>query len=263
MRTTLLIVIFLFSGCGSLDPVDWEEQVENLPLDGRAFEMADREAFVYATSWNGIPAGQASFTARRTNDRYETEGEVVTTGLAAMIHGMRLHFEAESGVTDLMSRRWKFDQKDKKTVDIDYSPEDRRIRSRIRAKGELETLDLTGHGLFEPLGAIYALRRTDLKEGRTFRIRMFAERNFYRADILVAKRVTIRVPAGEFDTYFVRADITMTEDGEPIAESRPQAIWLTADERRLPVKVAIQTDIGHIILTMKSYESGEAAPLTP
>ncbi len=56
----------------------------------------------------------------------------------------------------------------------------------------------------------------------------------------------------------------MTENDEPVAESRPQAIWLTADERRIPVKVDIKTDIGRIVLKMRSYEpGGEPATTIP
>jgi hypothetical protein len=254
-RLALCLLLFLNTvDCSTVPAVNWEEHATPTAFGSGNGELADRESVVYATSWNGIPAGRAVFRSCRYPDRYETEGNVETTGFAAMVHGVALRFEAVSAEIDLLSRRWKFAQEDKKTVDIRFRPSASRILSEIRSEGSIEKLALEGRGLYEPLGAIYALRRSELVAGRTYRVRMFAERNFYRADILVTNRVRIRVPAGEFDTWHVRADITLLENGVPVADPRPQSIWLTADERRIPVKVDIKTDIGRIVLTMRSYE---------
>jgi len=66
--------------------------------------------------------------------------------------------------------------------------------------------------------------------------------------------VPIKVPAGAFDTFLVRADMTRLEDGKPVAKPQPQGVWITADERRLPVKVDMTSDIGRFVMTLKSHE---------
>ena len=100
---------------------------------------------------------------------------------------------------------------------------------------------------------IYFVRSMPLEVGETYEWN-----NYFRWDrnpviIQVLRREDIKVPAGKFSTIVVRPIIKakgiFSEDGE--AE-----IYLTDDERRLPIKIVTKLKVGSVILELTEYEPG-------
>jgi len=250
-----ICLLGLAVGCASLPPIELSEKDPQGALGGTG-SLPDTETCVYSCSWNGIPAGRATFTGRTVDGTYETVGDIETTGLASAVYGLALRFEGESREADLSSLRWRLAQEGEKSVDIRFDPDAGAAHSEVRVGEEERTFAVSGGKFREPLGALYALRRSDLRPGQSFRTTIFAEESAYSAVVLVASRVSVRVPAGEFDTFLVRADLTRLENGEPVGKPQPQGVWITADERRLPVKVDMTSDIGRFVMSLRSHEVG-------
>ncbi len=64
-----------------------------------------------------------------------------------------------------------------------------------------------------------------------------------RAEVMKYER--IEVPAGEFDTVYVRYTVREHETGELLDAGGFDA-WFTHDERRLPVRIRTKVPIGHL-----------------
>jgi hypothetical protein len=252
------LLVFVFFACAAPERI----RVEDLGEPGRIGDAqrapAERERYVFASTWKGIPAGEATFDSRFVDGEIRTVANLVTTGLASVFYGLSLRFEAESGAVDLRSRRWKLVQEgeDESSIEVRFMPDRGRALSVIRDEGKVDKVNVAGAGLMEPIGAVFALRQTDLEPGRSFRMELFAERFVYRTDILVSGKEHVRVPGGEYDTILVCADLTPIVDGKPTGDPEPSRLWLTDDEQRIPVKVDMGTAIGRILLELREYESG-------
>lgn len=100
---------------------------------------------------------------------------------------------------------------------------------------------------------VYFVRSIPLEVGETYEWN-----NYFRWDrnpviIKVLRRENIKVPAGKFSTIVVRPIIKtkglFSEGGE--AE-----IYITDDERRLPVKIVTKLKVGSVILELTEYTPG-------
>ena len=74
------------------------------------------------------------------------------------------------------------------------------------------------------------------------------------------RREKISTPAGEFDTFLVEPEVK--EIGGVFRKS-PNAtlhVWITADARRIPVRVQSKVVVGHFTMEMTGYEPPNDRP---
>jgi len=256
MRVALPIaLILLLIACSSFDPLPPPpDDAKPEPIRKAAKpKLPDRESLSFKGSWNGIPTGGAEFRFRREGDEYLSEGAISTSGLISLLYGVQAKATAASGVEDLLSRRWSY------IADEEDAPNNSKIRFErtsgrvlvIQRKGEkVERIVHDAPRALDPLGMVYALRRAELATGSTFSTTLISRWNLYRLDGKVVGPERVDVPAGEFDTIFVRADLRKLVDGKPEEQSRGLGIWLTADERRTPVRIDADTKYGRVSLKL-------------
>jgi hypothetical protein len=246
------------AGCASFEPIDEAKLSDPGVLGDADVALPDRETCVFRGVMSGIPAGRGIFRFQRRDGVYETEADVETVGLVSLIYGMALRCTAVSDDEDLLSLRWGFttEEGDGKRVEVRFQPERDRAISVIRNGDEVKTSKPEAPGMLDPLGAIYALRRTRLELGRSFRLNLFTEWFVYCAKVLVAARERIRVPAGEFDAILVRVDISRSKDGEPSEAARAAGLWLTDDDRRIPVRIEADSKLGRLTLDLERHQPG-------
>lgn len=263
MRTAALLLPLLFLACATADfepiPVESGEETPGaFDPEKAVVPIPDHERLTYSGIWRGVPVGEGVFTFNREGDVYETTARVDTTGLLSLFYSLAIEVEAKTGVADLLSRRFTLESEEK-SVDVHFDPESGRILSIIRKGEKIEKVNFKNPGTLDPLGAIYALRRSPLEPGRGYVTDLFSEYHMYRAAARVMRRERISVGAGEFETILVRVDIRRYRDGVLDATGRPAAIWFTDDSARIPVRIDAETKIGRIRLELESYAEGEAS----
>jgi hypothetical protein len=101
------------------------------------------------------------------------------------------------------------------------------------------------------LSSLYRVRATPLTVGRNMRVSIYADGRLYAATVNVLRRETVTVRAGTFSCLVV----------EPILQSEAIFvqkgrlwIWLTDDERRIPVLMQSAIPVGKITAELVSYE---------
>lgn len=94
---------------------------------------------------------------------------------------------------------------------------------------------------FDPLSGFYAMTRIPVQVGKTEYIRIFDSKKFYDAEINVLKKENISVPAGTFDTIVVNP--VLQTEGLFVRKGK-MYIWLTDDERKVPVMFKSKVKIG-------------------
>lgn len=110
-------------------------------------------------------------------------------------------------------------------------------------------------GSFDPLSAFYFTRTTPLTPGEEIQRPVTDGKKNVIGRLTIRERETITLQDGRsFDTY--RVEPEMRHIGGVFKESDDARIelWLTADERRIPVRIRSKVVIGHFIGELVSTE---------
>ncbi|MBW1803417.1 MAG: DUF3108 domain-containing protein [Deltaproteobacteria bacterium] len=109
-------------------------------------------------------------------------------------------------------------------------------------------------GAFDPLSVFYAFRRHNLREGKEITTPVTDGKKCVMGKALVIKREKIRVKGIEYDTYLVEPDLGNI--GGVFEKSRGAGvrIWVTADDRQVPVRLESELALGSFVADLVSAE---------
>ena len=108
----------------------------------------------------------------------------------------------------------------------------------------------------DELSAFYYLRAVPLEVGREVYVDTHTNRKNYPLKVLVHRRETVTVPAGTFDCYVIEP--VMREGGIFTAKGK-LTVWITADDRRMPVLLRTKIVVGSISASLVKFREGERA----
>jgi hypothetical protein len=109
----------------------------------------------------------------------------------------------------------------------------------------------------DELSAFYYLRTIPIEPGREVFIESHTGRKNYPLKVIVHGRETVTVPAGTFDCWVVEP--VVREEGIFTAKGR-LTIWITDDERRMPVLMKTKIVVGSISASLVRFREGERGP---
>ncbi len=134
----------------------------------------------------------------------------------------------------------------RKEVDVRFGigERERRVRYPVTA---------TPHDL---LSTFYYLRTIDLSVGQEICLDVYGNRRVWRVSGKVAEEEFIRTPAGGFETW--RLSGTATRMDLPRVE-REVHVWITKDDRRMPVAAMSSIDLGPVRARLSSTDDGRAS----
>lgn len=97
--------------------------------------------------------------------------------------------------------------------------------------------------MLDPLSSFYYLRGLNLEVGKPVYVTIFDSKKVWNVEVQVLRKERIEVPAGEFDTIVIKP--LMKSEGI-FYRKGDIYIWLTDDEKRIPVKLQTKVKIGSI-----------------
>jgi len=233
MRRIYIICSFLF--------------ILSLPLQAGAFIVPEKLTF--DLSWIGIHAGTAVLTVEKNEGKFiirsradsadfisvfykvEDTGQSIVDA-AGDVFGYPDNYRLK--VREGSHRRDKevvFDKERHKAVFIDHRKKNRK------------EFDIEGF-VYDPLSAFYSVRTMDLKAGVPVSIKMFDSKKVWTLEVEVIRKERVEVPAGTFDTIMIKPKI---QSEGIFKRSGDIFIWLTDDEKKVPVRIKTEAPIGHII----------------
>ena len=105
------------------------------------------------------------------------------------------------------------------------------------------------------LSVLYYLRSMDLQPGFREALRTHADKKNVELEIEVVGRETVDTPAGKFDCVVLEPHILL-DTGLYDSKKGKLLVYLTDDERKLPVLFKIKVFFGSLILTLTDLEEG-------
>lgn len=108
----------------------------------------------------------------------------------------------------------------------------------------------------DALSAFYFARLQPLSENAEFYIPHHSDRKTFYLRVGVLRRETVEVPAGEFDCWVLEP---LVRDAGPFKHQGRVTVWITADERRMPVLMKSSVGVGSIAVSLERMTSGAPA----
>jgi hypothetical protein len=228
----------------------------------------------------GIDIAELRFRAQRPSASAVTaEGEapapsplvlttdVVSKGFFSKLFGVTFKFHAESHVepNDFYAMRTtKKDEQGKRvrTSETVFNQQTRTVEyterdpNNTQAAPRVITAALEGPTQ-DIVSAIYFLRTQPLTPGQTFNVAISdSGRVFQVPATVVAEKKKMKSVLGKVEV--VRVEIDLFGPGRPVQEGKGKmSIWVTADDRHVPVKARLSHDMGQLDITLKSIQREE------
>src|ERR1044071_2156353 len=255
------------------------------PRPAPAMPFVPSEELVYEGEFTkmllrGINIAELRFKATRpspSNVTVEGQGaapaplvlttDVVSKGFFPKLFGMSFKFHAESQVEPndfyaLRTIRKEEQGKRVRTSETVFDQEARKVEfterdpNNTQAEPRVITAVLEGPTQ-DIVSAIYFLRTQPLTPGQTFNIAVSdSGRVFQVPATVVAEKKKMKSVLGKVEV--VRVDVEMFGPGRPVEDGKGKmSIWVTSDERHVPVKARLSHDIGTLDITLKSIQREE------
>jgi hypothetical protein len=190
--------------------------------------------------------------------------EVISKGFFSKLFGVTFHFRAETQVEPnafYALRSTKIDEQGKRlrTSETVFDSEAKKVeyteRDPNNASQPARVITAALEGPTQDIvSAVYFLRTLDLTPGNSFVIPVSDSGRVYQVPArVVAEKKKMKSIVGKVSV--VRIDVDLFGPGRPVEEGKGKmSIWVTDDERRIPIKARLSHEIGQLDITLKSIQ---------
>ena len=106
--------------------------------------------------------------------------------------------------------------------------------------------------VYSPLSIIFSLREKNLQKGDIYNYQTYSVGKLKDISISVIGEETINTPYGIYQTIIISP---VSSNENPIMKNRgDMKIWLTNDEKRIPLKIEVKQKYGSISLLLNNIE---------
>ena len=236
-----------------------------LPLAAETkLAVRDGETFTYKVSWSVLPgAGEIRFFAAADTTGATPRLRITTTtqtrGLASMLFPFNAMaestFDLASGrLVALTESSTQRNKKSEHAVTFDYAT----AQAHYSVPGSNETPRALPMPAGDPMDLITSLVQTrswDLKPGDKRDALVLFDDDFYELTIHVARAEEIRTSLGTFQTLVLEPRMDKTAPKGMFKRGSTARVWITQDERRLPVKFEVEFKVGRGVAMLTRYDA--------
>jgi len=242
---TALIITFTFTG--------------NAGADENVFPFHAGEKLVFEARWGFIPAGEAVLEVLPAEavSGVKSCHFVMTARTYPFIDLFykvrdRIDSYADLGMTHSILYKKRKRGRGKKDVVVDFNW-GKRV-ARYSKNGKKRRLISILPGSFDPLSVFYAFRIHELKEGLVIKVPVTDGKKCVMGMARVIKREKISVDSRTYDTYLVEPDLEHIGGVFEKSKNARLQIWVTADKRRIPVRIKSKVIVGSFVGELISAE---------
>ena len=215
------------------------------------------EKLVFSLSWTGIPVGIAT-------QEIVDEGEVRRIVSTARSNDwLSTFFPVDDRTESILEKSGPFPGKPRtfkmlfkegsrvRDREISFNAAGRTAHYHDRKNGKQLSIALEPD-TFDIYSSFYYVRHQPLEPGKSLYINVLDSKKLHRIEVRVLQRERITVPAGDFNTIKIEP---MVKPVGVFEGKRGAYIWLTDDERRIPVKAQTKVTVGSVtaVLTGGNY----------
>jgi len=222
------------------------------------FEAGEKE--VYRASWNGIfsvATAEVEATPVVVDGRkvYQVRVDAKTSRFLDLIWKMRDTITSTFDAKSLAPSHFNFRQRENSRVietDAKYDHGTRRWavnRQQVGKRAKIYQFD--SDNTLDPITAVYLARSTDFKVGDRLYFKIFGGRYHYLLELLIEKKEPVELESGNVvEAYRIIPRIQNTTKNGYAGRFNDAVIWLSADQRRLPIKLSSKIVFGSVYLDL-------------
>ena len=210
------------------------------------------EKLVYSLRWGPIPAGEAVLEVLPMETILGTQRRhfrmhAKTNSFVDIFYKVRDQVDAYTDQAMTHSVLYRKKQREgsyKRDITVTFNQKALTARYENIINGLKEPIKISP-GTFDPLSVFYSFRLMELSENAVINSPVTDGTKFVMGQARVVKKERITVPAGEFETFLVEPDLKHLGGVFKKSKNAKLKIWVTADRRRIPVKIKSKVAVGH------------------
>lgn len=212
------------------------------------------ERFVYDIRWGVITAGSASLEVRAQVERnsrpaYHLVATARSNRLIDAFYKVRDSNEAWLDMQTLVSHGYEQHLREGPRYWVDesvvFNHEQRRCYIvEVKKDQREERQAAIPPNVLDIFSSFYYVRTQPLEVGRRLVLDVSTSGKTWPLVVEVKRRETVRVPAGRFECFLLEP--SLRERGLFIKKGKRLEVWITVDERRMPVLMRSEVFIGHV-----------------
>lgn len=245
--TILLLLCLLWPGRGIAD-------LATIPF-------TEGEKLVFELSWTVIPAGEAVLEVRpqtlvNGDKAWHFRMTAETNSFVDTFYKVRDQIDAYTDERMNHSVLYKKKQREGDThrdivVTFDH-PNNKVQYSNFNNKKKPVKIE---PGAFDPLAAFYFIRGVEMVDGSLIERPVTDGKKCVIGRLKVVKREKVKVKSGIYDTWLIEPELKHIGGVFEKSKNAKLQLWVTADERRMPVKIKSKVVVGSFIGELVSYTS--------
>jgi hypothetical protein len=216
------------------------------------------EELVFEVRWMGVLAGHASMAVsgqmtRDGHDVYHIRSLAESSPLFSVFYNIRDTGETFVDVHGMYPWYFHLDQREgsrvmKRTVDFDQR---RGIAVYTKNQDQPQEVEVP-LGVQDSLSSFYVLRTLPLRVGQSVHLKTFSNGRLYDVEVQILRREKVDAYWGSVDALVVRP---LMRFEEILRQKGDVLIWVTDDERRLPIRMKTAIKLGSIEATLIDVKS--------
>ena len=221
------------------------------------------EQLVYQASWIGIPAAGGRLFLRATGDDsglLSAEIWISTNRLTDKFYRMRDYLREDFGAASLKPAEMNIRQDEARrhdTFKVTFDHRDHLVTLEKHGPRGTQVRKFLAKNPSGPVsGAMMALSQP-LERGDVLKFDAFSGTTRYIFQLKVVKREKIGTPLGEFDAFRIVPSVIYLSDGKINDEVHDTTLWVSADARRLPLRVESAVFIGSVRIDLVKVVDSE------
>lgn len=233
------------------------------------YPFADGEKEVYLATWNNMisVATAEVHTVPAVVDGqkvFQVRVKARTSKVLDLIWKMRDTISSTFDAKALAPSRFTFHQRENSRVidtEARFDPANKRWEVNRRQPGKRPRVyHFDTHNTLDPITAVYLARSTDFKVGEKLYFKVFGGRNQYLLELFVEKKEPVTLASGTtIEAYRIVPRVQNISKKGYADRFNEAAIWISADERRLPVKLSSKIAFGTVHLELANYQTARTA----
>jgi len=251
---------YISEGKGSEEPTDVKGNDVKinavLPIvKGRPVQLAKstKEKLFFDIYWLGIYVGKAILEASHDNGILRITSQAYSAPFISAFYKVEDH--AESLIIEGIPVSFRIKQRegryrsDKETI---FDMSNRIVTYFNYLKGFKDEHIMKNGFTWDVISGFFYLRTQPLDVGKTIFIDIFDSNKFYKAKVEVLRKEKIEIPnRGEVSTVIVKPEL----QSEGLFQRKGDVlIWLTDDEKKIPVRVQTKVPVGNVVAELKDSE---------
>lgn len=221
-------------------------------------KLPEKEKIFFNVYWKFIKVGEATLEIKeilKINSRkaYHVYSTAKTLSLLDTFYKVRDENQSWVDVESLCSLKFLADIQEgdwikKQKIDFDHI----NAKYILEEKGEF-TVGNTKRWVQDVLSILYYFRTIDLEVGDEYLVDAHANKDTWILKTKVTGRETIKTKAGVFDCFILEP--AMRENTGIFKAKGGLKVWITADNKKIPVKLVTKIPIGAIIAEIYLYQN--------